>query len=55
VHYGTAEQIREHRQRTLDTAYTMHSSRFTRRQRAPQLPEEAWINRPTQQPQTVSF
>jgi transposase InsO family protein len=54
VHYGTAEQIRRHRQTTLDTAYTAHPDRFTRRPRAPQLPEQAWINQPTTQAQTVS-
>jgi putative transposase len=30
VHYGTAEQIRQHRQATLDTAYTQHPDRFNR-------------------------
>jgi putative transposase len=55
VHYGTAEQIRKHRQATLDTAYTQHPDRFNRRPRAPQLPDEAWINQPTTQAQTVSI
>lgn len=55
VHYGTAEQIRKHRQATLDTAYTQHPDRFNRRPRAPQLPAEAWINQPTTQAQTVSI
>ncbi|MFV2023004.1 hypothetical protein ACFHVL_31550, partial [Micromonospora sp. LOL_023] len=50
VHYGTAEQVREHRQR----AHAAHPDRFTRRPRAPKLPEQAWINPPTQQEQTVS-
>ena len=54
VHYGTADQIRRHRQTTLDTAYAQHPDRFTRRPRAPQLPEQAWINQPTTQTQTVS-
>jgi transposase InsO family protein len=55
VHYGTADQIRRHRQTTLDTAYTQHPDRFTRPPRAPRLPEEAWINQPTTQAQTVSI
>jgi putative transposase len=55
VHYGTAAQIREHRQSTLDIAYTTHPDRFTRRPRAPRLPEKAWINQPTSQAQTVSI
>ncbi|MFV2083061.1 hypothetical protein [Micromonospora sp. LOL_021] len=52
MHHGTAEQIREHRQRALDAA---HPDRFTRRPRAPKLPDQAWINQPTQQDQTVSI
>jgi putative transposase len=55
VHYGTADQIRRHRQNTLDTAYTQHPDRFTHRPRAPRLPEQAWINQPTMQAQTVSI
>ena len=41
--------------RCLDTAYTARPDRFTRRPRAPQLSEEAWINQPTTQAQTVSI
>jgi transposase InsO family protein len=55
VHYGTADQIRRHRQNTLNAAYTQHPDRFTRRPRAPQLPEKAWINQPTTEAQTVSI
>jgi hypothetical protein len=55
VHYGTAEQIRQHRQNTLNAAYAQHPDRFTRRPRAPQLPEKAWINQPTTEAQTVSI
>jgi transposase InsO family protein len=55
VHYGTADQIRRHRQDTLDTAYAQHPDRFTRRPRAPQPPDEAWINQPTTQAQNVSI
>ncbi|WP_326549835.1 IS3 family transposase [Micromonospora sp. NBC_01813] len=55
VHYGTAEQVREHRQRALDAAHAAHPDRFTRRPRAPRLPDQAWINQPTHQDQTVSI
>jgi transposase InsO family protein len=55
VHYGTADQIRRHRQNTLNAAYAQHPDRFTRRPRAPQLPEKAWINQPTTEAQTVSI
>ena len=51
VHFGTAEQIRAQRQTTLDQAYTAHPDRFTRRPRAPQTPDSAWINNPAQQEQ----
>jgi putative transposase len=51
VHFGTADQIRAQRQFTLDRAHTAHPERFTRRPRAPRLPEVAWINQPTDQPQ----
>jgi hypothetical protein len=55
VHYGTADQIRRHRQNTLNATYTQHPDRFIRRPRAPQLPEKAWINQPTTEAQTVSI
>jgi transposase InsO family protein len=55
VHYGTADQIRRHRQNTLNAAYTQHPDRFTRRPRAPRLPEKAWINQPTTEAQTISI
>lgn len=51
VHFGTAEHIRTQRQATLNHAYATYPERFTRRPRPPQLPEEAWINQPVQQPQ----
>jgi putative transposase len=53
VHFGTAEQIRAQRQLTLDRAHAAHPHRFARRPRPPQLPEAAWINQPTEQPQPV--
>ncbi len=56
VHFGTADQVRVHRQATLDQAYAAHPQRFTRRPRPPRLPEAAWINQPTeQQAQPVSI
>lgn len=39
VHFGTADQIRIHRQATLDQAYAAHPERFARRPRPPRLPE----------------
>jgi putative transposase len=48
VHYGTAHQIRQHRQATLDVAYAAHPERFARRPSPPRLPEVAWINQPAQ-------
>ncbi|QSB14599.1 hypothetical protein JQS43_24540 [Natronosporangium hydrolyticum] len=54
MHYGTAEQIRQQRQTTLDAAHAAHPDRFNRRPHAPKLPDQAWINQPAQQQQTVS-
>lgn len=53
VHFGTAEQIQEQRQATLDRALAAHPHRFARRPRAPRLPEVVWINQPTDQPQLI--
>ena len=45
VHHGTAPQIRAHRARTLDAAYTANPARFRhRRPEPPRLPKAAWIN-----------
>lgn len=46
VHFGTADMVREQRQRTLDAAYATHPERFNRRPHVPELPTRAWINRP---------
>jgi putative transposase len=55
VHFGTADQIRQQRQTTLDQAYATHPHRFARRPHPPKLPETAWINQPVeQQAQPVS-
>ena len=47
VHYGTADDVRDRRQTTLDAAYAAHPERFTRRPHAPRLPERVTINDPT--------
>lgn len=48
VHYGTAAEIRQLRQQTLDAAYAANPDRFShRRPSAPKLPTVAWINQPT--------
>lgn len=48
VHDGTWRAIGARRQQTLDHAHATHPDRFRRgRPQTPQLPKEAWINRPT--------
>ena len=48
VHYGTATEIRDRREETLDAAYAANPSRFCgRRPTPPKLPTVAWINNPT--------
>ena len=50
VHYGTAPEIRAHRQATLDAAYQSNPERFTHQPpTAPKLPTAAWINQPSQE------
>jgi putative transposase len=46
VHFGTADQIRAHRARTLADAHTAHPNRFRKPPRPPALPGAAWINQP---------
>ena len=46
VHFGTAEQIRAHRARTLADAHAAHPYRFRKPPRPPALPGAAWINQP---------
>jgi transposase InsO family protein len=48
VHFGTATDIRARLQATLDRAHAQHPERFSCRPRPPHLPEQAWINQPTQ-------
>lgn len=50
VHFGTAEQVRQHRQATLHAAYDAHPRRFRhRRPEPPKLPTAAWINQPSRE------
>lgn len=47
VHYGTAEQIRQQRTRTLDAAYLAHPERFVAKPPTPpQIKHTVWINKP---------
>lgn len=46
VHYGTADEIRDARQQTLNAAYAAHPERFARPPAAPQLPTRVTINDP---------
>jgi putative transposase len=50
VHFGTAAEVHEHRQHTLDRAHAQHPERFSRRPQPPPLPEAVWINQPVPQP-----
>ena len=50
VHYGTATQVRQQRQRTLHAAYQRNPRRFLhRRPEPPQLPVAAWLNQPSRE------
>jgi transposase InsO family protein len=47
VHDGTWKYLRDARQEVLDEAYRAHPGRFIQGPpRAPELPDEVWINRP---------
>jgi putative transposase len=46
VHFGTAEDIRQARAATLDTAYQATPNRFRRPPQPPTVPKAAWINPP---------
>lgn len=49
IHYGTAAEVRDQRQLTLDAAYAANPTRFRhRRPEPPKLPTVAWINEPTE-------
>jgi putative transposase len=48
VHFGLADKLREIRADVLTAVYEQHPERFVRKPpEPPQLPEAAWINRPT--------
>jgi putative transposase len=50
VHFGTADQVRQHRRTTLHAAYQAHPGRFRyRRPEPPKLPDAAWINQPSRE------
>ena len=50
LHYGTATEIRQQRQTTLDAAYAANPTRFgNRRPAPPKLPTKAWINDPSRE------
>jgi transposase InsO family protein len=49
VHFGTADLVREQRAVTLADAYARHPERFARRPVPPVIPEQVWINEPTQE------
>lgn len=51
VHYGTAADIRAHRQVVLDAARARNPERFSKPPTPPRLPTAAWINPPTPAPQ----
>ncbi len=55
VHYGTAENIREQRQVTLNIAYRDHPERFVRKPPVPPTIETAiWINKPEAEEETAT-
>lgn len=48
VHHGTADEVRAQRRTTLHAAYEAHPLRFGhRRPEPPELPDQAWINQPS--------
>ena len=50
VHYGTADEVRAERAKTLDAAYAANPVRFGhRRPSPPKLPTVAWINEPSEE------
>ncbi len=54
MHFGTAEQIRQQRQITLNAAYATHPERFGKRPQAPTIPTTVWINEPAPITQNTS-
>ncbi len=54
VHYGRATAVQEHRASVLTSAYAAHPERFVRHPPVPPaLPTTAWINQPTQTPNST--
>lgn len=54
VHFGTASEIREGRQHTLELAHVAHPERFVRGvPQASNLPEASWINKPEEPTETT--
>ncbi|UKZ02699.1 hypothetical protein BOQ63_000770 (plasmid) [Streptomyces viridifaciens] len=48
VHHGEADLVRDLRAKVLADAYDQHPERFVRKfPEPPAIPEQAWINRPT--------
>jgi len=51
LHFGQAQQIVDQRQAILDKAFVEHPERFvTGQPKAPLIPTEVWINKPSQTP-----
>jgi putative transposase len=48
VYFGTADEIIERRQETLDAAYAAHPERFRTGKPVAKRPEPAWINKPAE-------
>jgi len=46
VHFGTAEEVRDHRALALAQAYERYPERFSRRPRPPEIPDQVWIDDP---------
>lgn len=46
VHYGSADDVKKHRQKVLEVAWENHPERFKRLPLATSVPEEVYINKP---------
>ena len=55
VYFGTADEIVERRQQTLDEAFAKQPDRFRRGRPLAKRPEPAWINKPTEEAQPSSI
>jgi len=55
VHYGTAEEVRQHRAATLTAAYQAHPERFVSKPPTPpKIHDTIWINKPEQETTTTT-